>query len=196
MGGMSESNTTAGVPPIRLVYMTPAELEDNPRNWRTHPETQLAALSAAIGEVGWAGVCLFNERTGRLIDGHLRKKLALRNGIEQIPVLVGNWSEEDEAKILVTLDPLSAMAEADAGKLEELIASVQTESPALREMLDDLLAGEKPKKRRRKSGSDGPETPGAGSQYGVIVICRDEEHQKEIFEMLQAQQLECRVVVT
>src|SRR4051812_15964916 len=103
---------------LRLEYRNAAELADNPRNWRTHPEAQLHALRDVIGEVGWAGACLFNEQTGRLIDGHARKHIA--DPSEEIPVLIGSWSEADEAKILATLDPLAAMAEANGEALESL----------------------------------------------------------------------------
>ncbi len=98
----------------------------------------MAALTDVIAEVGWAGACLFNERTGRLIDGHARRKAALDQGTELVPVLVGNWSEEQEKKILATLDPLAAMAEADAGKLEALLSQVQTDSEAIQAMLSGL----------------------------------------------------------
>jgi broad specificity phosphatase PhoE len=53
-------------------------------------------------------------------------------------VLVGSWSEEQEAKILATLDPLAAMAEADAAKLDALLRDVSTGSEALSQMIADL----------------------------------------------------------
>src|SRR5260370_40602406 len=62
------------LPPLRLEWRSPSELAENPANWRRHPDAQLAALSDVIAEVGWAGAGLYNERTGRLIDGHLRRK--------------------------------------------------------------------------------------------------------------------------
>src|SRR5262245_38983353 len=123
---------------LRLEWRTPAELAENPRNWRRHPEAQLAALTDVISEVGWAGACLLNETTGHLIDGHARKTLALQQGTDKVPVLVGSWTEEQEAKILVSLDPLAAMAEADKGKLDALLRSVQTGSEALGAMLTEL----------------------------------------------------------
>lgn len=129
-------------PALRLEWMSPAELSDNPKNWRTHPEAQVAALSDVIREVGWAGACLYNERTGRLIDGHARKKVAYSQGAEKVPVLVGSWDEATEAKILATLDPLAAMAEADGGKLDSLLREVETGSEALQQMLAKLAEDE------------------------------------------------------
>src|SRR5215472_8097602 len=113
-------------PPLRLEWRTPAELAENPRNWRTHPAVQLTALADVMAEVGWAGACLFNERTGRLIDGHLRRQLAQDQGCERIPVLIGSWDEATEAKILATLDPIGELAEADSSKLEALLREVST----------------------------------------------------------------------
>lgn len=128
-------------PTLRLEWRSPAELADNPRNWRTHPPEQEAALQGAMTEVGWAGACLYNERTGRLIDGHLRRKVAQTQGSAAVPVLIGSWSEEDEAKILATLDPLAGMAGADAVVFDDLLKGIHTGCDDLRQLLDDTWDG-------------------------------------------------------
>jgi hypothetical protein len=124
--------------PLRLEYRDAKELKDNPANWRKHPAKQLDALRDAITEVGWAGAVLYNERTQRLIDGHARKALAK----DKVPVLIGSWTEEQEKKILATLDPIAALAEADLGALQAVLQGVQTESEAVQSLLKDLAAGE------------------------------------------------------
>ena len=126
------------LPPLRLEWRSPTELAEHPRNWRTHPDTQRAALADIIADMGWAGACLYNERTQRLIDGHLRKSIGTAQGIDKIPVLVGNWSEEQELRILTTLDPIGALAQADSAKLETLLREVSTGSGALEQLLADL----------------------------------------------------------
>jgi hypothetical protein len=123
-------------PPLRLEYRTAAELADNPGNWRKHPKAQTRALADALAEVGWAGACLYNERTKRLIDGHARKSIAGKG--ERIPVLVGSWTPEQEAKILATLDPLASMAQTDGVKLSALLEGVNTDSEALGALLDGM----------------------------------------------------------
>jgi ParB-like chromosome segregation protein Spo0J len=114
-------------------------LAENPLNWRRHPAEQINALTDVIADVGWAGACLYNERTGRLIDGHARRKTAIDQGAELIPVLVGSWDEEQEKKILATLDPLAAMAAADEAKLAELLDGLKFESEAVGRMLIDVF---------------------------------------------------------
>ena len=141
---VASKNDAPAVPPkagpLRLEYRSPAELAENPSNWRRHPEHQIAALNDVIQQVGWAGACLLNERTGRLIDGHARRKVAIEQGVESVPVLIGDWDEETERVILATLDPIAGQAEADAAKLDALIAGIQTNSAAVRKLLDDLKA--------------------------------------------------------
>lgn len=124
--------------PLRLEWLDPIDLESNPRNWREHPAAQKQALAGAIEEVGWAGALLFNETTGRLIDGHARKELFA--GKSLVPVLVGRWTEGQEKVILASLDPLSAMASLNKEKLESLIQETQAKHAAVREMLSTLVS--------------------------------------------------------
>ena len=72
-----------------------------------------------------------------IIDGHARKEL---DPNQVIPVLVTDLSESEAAKLLLTLDPLAAMAEADTKALERLMQEVSTDDEALQAMIDALAA--------------------------------------------------------
>jgi DNA modification methylase len=122
--------------PLRLEYRDAAELQDNPANWRKHPAKQINALRDVLAEVGWAGVVLYNERTKHLIDGHARKNISTG----KIPVLIGSWTEEQEKKILATLDPIGALATADTDKLEGLLRQVNSDSEHVRALLLGLAS--------------------------------------------------------
>jgi hypothetical protein len=130
---MAKQRSRADAGKLRLEYIDPADLKKNPRNWRLHPETQMRALSAVMEEVGWAGALLYNERTERLIDGAARKELFEGKG--KVPVLIGSWDEATEKKILATLDPLGAMAEANEAALASLQAEIGSDSDALNQLL-------------------------------------------------------------
>lgn len=111
------------------------ELVPNPKNWRRHSASQAAALRALLQEVGYADALLARELPdGRLmlIDGHLRKDTT-PDAI--VPVLVLDVSEEEADKILLTLDPLAALAESDSERIGALLETVKTDSPALEELL-------------------------------------------------------------
>ena len=122
---------------LRLEWIDPADLVENPLNWRRHPTTQRRSVETLLAEVGWAGALLYNERTGRLIDGHLRRDVALQRG-EPVPVLVGSWTEEEERLILAALDPTTAMAEADAAAFQSLIASIDASNDDVAALLDAI----------------------------------------------------------
>jgi len=100
----------------------------NPRNWRVHPLNQQNALKGVLEEVGWVQEVIINQRTGHLVDGHLRCQLAAREGAKTIPVKYVDLSEDEEALVLSTLDPIAAMATTDKQKLDELFASIETEN--------------------------------------------------------------------
>ena len=124
------------------------ECHANPNNWRLHPPGQYAAMEAAVEEVGWVRGVLINERTGNMVDGHLRILIALRKGEEKIPADWIDVSEEDERKILLSLDPIAAMATTNKKRLAMLNENTRFRQEALQELqnknikkagLDDIL---------------------------------------------------------
>ena len=116
-----------------------SELLPNPRNWRRHPEGQREALRGLLAEIGFAGAALARETKDglQLIDGHLRAELTPD---QKLPVLVLDVTQAEADKLLATFDPVGKMAEADPEALGKLLAEIDTESEALRVMLDALAA--------------------------------------------------------
>jgi hypothetical protein len=95
-----------------------------------------------LGEIGNADALLVRELPDKrlmLIDGHLRAE-TMPN--EQIPVLVLNVNEEEADKLLATVDPLVGMASADGARLNELLESFRSDSPAVLALLDHIRADE------------------------------------------------------
>ena len=113
----------------------------NPLNWRIHPKAQRDALTGILGDVGWVQSVIVNKTTGNVVDGHARIEEALKLG-DETPVrfVEVELSEEEEQKILLTLDPISALAAADKANLQALMDSASFDSPALNQMLADLAA--------------------------------------------------------
>lgn len=124
---------------IKELRRVPASsLRPNPKNWRTHPKEQADALRGTLAEIGFAEAVVARELPDgslELIDGHLRAETV---GDAEVPVLVLDVTEDEADKLLVTLDPLAAMATVDSEALASLIESVETDSEALRQMIDDL----------------------------------------------------------
>jgi DNA modification methylase len=117
-------------------------LRPSPNNWRTHPPEQRNALQGLLAELGYCDALLARELddgTLELIDGHLR---AETTPDMEVPVLVLDVTAEEADKLLLTIDPLACLAEANAEVLTALLASVDTESEAVKGLLAELAAGE------------------------------------------------------
>jgi DNA modification methylase len=121
----------------KLVRVPAGSLRPNPKNWRTHPKAQANALRGLLGEIGYADALLARETPDglQLIDGHLRAETTPDS---IVPVLVLDVTEAEADKLLLTLDPLAAMAEGDADSLRALLEQVETDSEAVKRMLDGL----------------------------------------------------------
>src|ERR1039457_7014031 len=109
----------------------------SPKNWRRHPRAQADALRGPLSEIGYADALLARETPEglQLIDGHLRAEITPD---VEVPVLVLDVTEAEADKLLLSLDPLAAMAEGDADALRALLSQVETDSDAVQKMLNGL----------------------------------------------------------
>jgi DNA modification methylase len=124
-----------------LRWVRASELVPHGRNWRVHTPQQTAALKGLLAEIGYAdaliGRILPDGKIG-LIDGHLRKSATPKM---EVPVLIVDLNDEEADKLLLTLDPLASMAEADQQKVMALLETVRTDSQAVASLLE-RIAGE------------------------------------------------------
>jgi hypothetical protein len=115
----------------------------NPHNWRIHPKNQQDGLAGVLDTVGWVQEVIVNQRTGFLVDGHLRVTLALRKGEDTpVPVKYVDLSEEEEALILAALDPIAAMAATDRAKLDEVMRMANSDDQRVQAMMAEIAAKE------------------------------------------------------
>lgn len=142
----------------------PDQLLANPANWRTHPPEQQTALEAVLEKVGWVQSVIVNQKTGFLVDGHLRVMLAMRRGEKKIPVSYVNLSSAEESLILATIDPISALADMDIDKLKDVVSDI---SELDSEPIEALLAGllDEGKEKEERGHSEPLECPECGYRF-------------------------------
>lgn len=154
-----------------LWFVKAGELTSNPVNWRKHPARQTEALQASITANGWAGACLYNLSTGRLIDGHARKGL---DPNQYVPVLVGRFTERQERSLLATFDPISAMATSNDSLLKQLtdhlldptaLAQLTAAERAQQAGLERLLGS-----LNRQAGGDHGKLPAIEDDSGRLTV--------------------------
>jgi hypothetical protein len=171
-----------------------ALLRPHPKNWRIHPAAQQDALRGVLAEVGFAGALLARELPDgslELIDGHLRAETAPDM---EVPVLVLDLDESEAAKLLAVHDPLCAMAEVDGDAMANLLACVETQNEAVRSMLDRM--GGNAETPAIAESLDGPPAEVAiPESFQVVVECRDERQQQELYERLTSEGLQCKLLM-
>jgi hypothetical protein len=175
---------------MTLQWLDPTTLAPNDLNWKKHPSAQRRALSEFMGELEektktenrpglpWVGAALFNKRTGRLLDGHMRQTEAIERGDTFMPVLVIDVDEVTENLILRYLDEIGAMYKHDDEAQALLEQQLQVESDVLRALLSEGEAegeeeeeegdGDKPLKRSEMPAG-GLALP-LGAKYDYVVL--------------------------
>lgn len=117
----------------------PEQLLAHPANARIHPRVQARALIEGLSRVGWVAPVIVNERTGFVVDGHLRIGEAI-SADETVPVAYVDLSEAEEAEVLATFDPIGAAAITDTAALARLTAEMDLPD-AQSAIVDEILSG-------------------------------------------------------
>jgi ParB-like chromosome segregation protein Spo0J len=176
---------------IKELRRVPASaLRANPRNWRTHPEAQREALRGVLAEIGFAAALVARELedgTLELVDGHLRAETAPD---ALLPVLVLDVTEEEATKLLLTLDPVAALAGTDQAQLTELLATTQFANP----QLDALLTGLAAAANATLEATTERAEVAIPESFQVVVQCESEADQQAVYERIRAEGYRCRVL--
>src|SRR5580692_3214870 len=112
---------------VRAGDLLPHEL-----NFRLHPDVQRSALRALYEEVGFARSLLAYELPDgrlKLIDGHLRRDL---DPDMEVDVEILDVNEEEARALLLSIDPLAALAETQEQLRDRLMEIAPVISPDLR----------------------------------------------------------------
>ncbi len=182
---------------VRHVRIRAGDLVPHELNPRRHPATQRQALTDLYVEVGFARSLLaFALPDGRLklIDGHLRQQL---DPNMEVDVEVLDVSEEEARKLLLSLDPLAALAQNDAATLDELRGMCETNSDALANLWRSIDAATAMHEAMDEEIRRKPAPPPAvREQYFVLVECADEATQLALLERFQREGLSCRALLS
>src|SRR5262245_26421315 len=156
-------------------------------NFRLHPELQKAALQAIYQEVGFARSLLAYELPDgrlKLLDGHLRRDL---DPDMEVDVEILDVTEEEARKLLLTIDPLAALAETQEQLHQRLLEQTPTDNDALAAAWGAAAAEVLERE---------PEPLGAiPEQFLILLTCQDEKQQVELLGRLSKEGLECRAMM-
>jgi hypothetical protein len=180
-------NRIKGHRKVRFGDLVPHEL-----NPRTHSEAQRAVLAELYEEIGFARSLLAYELPDgrlKLIDGHLRRDLT-PDAVLDVEVL--DVSDAEARTLLLTLDPLAELAGYDQEVLEKLRQAADQDSAALG-ALRQALAEEDAAARKRSRPPQDEEA--YQEQFLVVIICEDEDQQKELLGRFREEGLNCQAKI-
>jgi len=94
-------------------------------------------MRGILEDIGFADAMIARETDDglELIDGHLRQEVM---GDQAVPVLIVDVTEEEADKMLLTLDPLAAMAASDDKRLKALLDTVSSDNDTVGALLRTL----------------------------------------------------------
>jgi hypothetical protein len=170
-------------------------------NPRTHGDAQRGALRGLLEEIGLARSVLAyvsdeDKKAGldrlTLIDGHLRSE---ELGDEEVDVEVLDVNDAEARALLLSLDPLAALAGFDTPVLERLRATTKTEHDALANLWASIDAAnqevEQNLEKARNSPKKKQELP---ELFQVLITCKNEQDQVALLRRLKREGLDCKAL--
>lgn len=180
----------------RHVKVRAGDLVPHELNPRVHSDEQRQALTALYEKIGFARSLLAYETPeGRLklIDGHLRQSM---DPDMEVEVEVLDVDDAEARALLLSLDPLAALADFDNGMLDELRRMTEADNDVLDALWSSLQAkDEATKKALNKQPSKADEEP-IPETFLVMVECNDESEQVSLLRLFRKQGLNCRAVTS
>ena len=106
-----------------LRHVPPGDLTPYPDNARTHPEAQVARLADMIREYGFTNPILV-DRDGVIIAGHGRHEAAVKAGLDTVPTITLDLTQEQARAYRIADNQLALEGEWDADLLAREFAAL------------------------------------------------------------------------
>lgn len=166
-----------------------------PNNAKIHTAEQIEEIKKSIQEFGNNDPIAIDEK-GFIIEGEGRYLAQKDMGLKEVEVIkLTHLSEEQKVAYMLVHNKLTMNTGFDIDILEEELAKIS--SIDMQEFEFDIKQLEEELENEEKEASASTENSfNYKEQYGVIVICKDEEDQEKVYNQLLDQGYECKVVTT
>lgn len=182
---------------VRHARVRAGDLVPHELNARRHSHLQRQALEALYAEIGFARSLLaYPLLDGRLklIDGHLRRDL---HPDLLVDVEILDVNDEEARKLLLSIDPLAALADYDSARLDALRQVTHSDSDALTNLWRSIAQANQFTDEQLEQARKSPRKPAvAAEQYLVLIECADEATQLALLERFQREGLNCRALLS
>lgn len=164
---------------LSILYQKPSTLKLNEKNPRKNDHV-VDKIAASITEFGFTNPILIDKHK-EIIAGHTRLKAAIKLGLKEVPTIALENLTPAQAKAYMIADnKLNELAEWDRDVLKELLhelpPTINTETLGFSQEELDRLVNFKP-----DLPDEDPEPQEVKSDYTIVVMCKDEDSQQELF---------------
>lgn len=168
---------------LKIEYISVQDLKPYANNAKRHPDEQIEQIKASIQEFGFNDpIAVWKDDV--IIEGHGRLIAAQELGIDQVPVIrLDELTDEQRRAYALAHNKLTMNSGFDFELLDLELEEIS---------LDMTLFGfenKEPVQVERKDFSDE-----ITAQYQVIIDCKDEIEQEDIYNKLDEEGYTCRVL--
>jgi ParB-like chromosome segregation protein Spo0J len=185
---------------IDISLLNPAPY--NPRLDLKPTDSEYIKLKKSIQEFGCVEPIVVNKRNNVIVGGHQRYKVLKDLGYKDIDVVYVDLDDIHEKSLNIALNKISG--DWDADKLEDLLREINLDNS-----IDTILTGFDNKEIDKLLGSledynldntndkdnnnEDNNNKELENQYELIIECSDEKDMQEKYELLQKNNIDCRI---
>lgn len=180
---------------MKIEKVTIDSIKVYPNNAKIHTAEQIEEIKKSIQKFGNNDPIAIDEN-GFIIEGEGRYLAQKDMGIKELEVIrLTHLSEEQKVAYMLVHNKLTMNTGFDIDLLEEELAKISNIDMSefefdIKELEEELAAEE------NKANVPADSNFNYKEQYGVIVICKDEEEQEKVYNELHDKGYECKVVTT
>lgn len=174
---------------MKIIQLPLSELHPYKNNPRKNAKA-VNAVAESIKQFGFL-VPIVLSSDGEIVTGDTRYKAAKKLKLKTVPCVIADELTPEQIKAFRLADnKVGEIAEWDVDLLTAELADIAVDMSAFGFALPDS-------DEEDESGSTSKDSSfNYQEQYGVIVMCTDEDHQKEVYETLAGMGYDCKVVAT
>lgn len=177
-----------GIMKLQVEYVPISTIKPYERNAKLHPQEQIEQIKNSMKEFG--NIDPIGVWHDEIVEGCGRYEALKQMGVKEIPIIrLDDLTDEQRRAYSLTHNKLTMNSGFDIELLDMELAEIET--------IDMGLLGfdEEKEGEEQESGAVSADTSyNYKEQYGVIVLCKDEQEQEAVYNRLAEEGYECKVV--
>jgi ParB-like chromosome segregation protein Spo0J len=172
------------------------ELHNDPANVRLHDKRNLQSIIASLKEFGQVEPLVVQQGTRKVIGGNGRLEAMRELGWQECGIVEFELDHLKATALGITLNRTAELASWDDDALIKQLKALEEEGYSIEAAGFDQKEFDALCKKADKEDDEDKEPEGEDyqSKFDIVVECKSENEQQELFEELSGRGLKCRVL--